>query len=70
MGRSLLYCLGEWMQRQMKQLRPYAKDAAHGIIFILAVAMVIKGALLSSPTDLGLIAAATTLFGLVGIARA
>jgi hypothetical protein len=54
----------------MKQLRPYAKDAAHGIIFILAVAMVIKGALLSSPTDLGLIAAATTLFGLVGIARA
>jgi hypothetical protein len=56
--------------KRLKLYRPYAKDAAHTCVFILALALIVKGGLLSSPADLGEIAAATTLLGLVGIARA
>lgn len=55
---------------QRKALRAVARDASHVLIFILAAALVVVGGILTHPADLGLLAFAVTLFGLVGIARA
>lgn len=57
-----------WLtEQQRKALRPVFRDAAHIVIFLLGVGAVGLGIVTH---DLGLIAAGTTLFGLVGIARA
>ncbi len=58
------------MNRDRKQLNSDARSIAHALVFLVALALIVKGGLLSSPADLGEIAAATTLLGLVGIARA
>lgn len=59
-----------YSKEQQTTTRALARDAAHGLIFLLAVALVIVGGILSHPADLGLLAFAVTMFGLVGIARA
>lgn len=53
-----------------KEFRAAARGLAHGLIFALATALVIVGGILSHPADLGLLAFAVTMYGLVGIARA
>ena len=50
--------------------RALARDFAHTILFIVAVVMLVVGGILTSPADLGLIAAAVGILGLVGIVRA
>jgi len=69
MGRSLLYRLSVW-QSEMKSREDQAKllrGLGHIVIFVLGTVAVGLGIFTH---DLGLIAAGTTLFGVVGIARA
>jgi len=52
---------------QWQIYRERAKDVGHVIVFLLGVGAATLGIITA---NLGLVAAATTLFGLVGIARA
>lgn len=59
-----------YSKEQQQLIRTVARDASHALIFLLGVALVIVGGILTHPADLGLLAFAVTMFGLVGIARA
>lgn len=59
-----------WNPEQQRLWRSLARDGAHVLLFILAVALIVKGGLLTSPADLGLVAAGTGLLGVLGLARA
>jgi UPF0716 family protein affecting phage T7 exclusion len=60
----------ELSPEQRAGYRETARDIAHAILFIVAIVLILIGGVFTSPADLGLIAAAVGLLGLVGIVRA
>lgn len=57
----------DFLRRNGGTLRGASRDAAHVVIFLLGVGAAAVGIL---SHDLGLVACAITLFGLIGIVRA